>query len=125
MEQPTGRHDVTDRVWRLKRADYGTPQAAREWFLTLSELIINELSCRLFDGESAVFIHVPPPLASPHTERYIFTHIDDFEIGGPGDAQQRDVDAIFARIPGKSSRECTRFLGMYKERDQFKCTITL
>jgi hypothetical protein len=122
LAQPTGFHDRSGRVWRLRKALYGFKQAAHAWNIKLCAAL------------KRLGYHGHPPHADPSlfvrvdragVRRFIFTHVDDLisiALGLLGKDDLRQLLRIFA---GNEVGLESHVLGMILEVDPDKKTICL
>jgi hypothetical protein len=121
-EQPPG-HEIPgkeDYVWKLDKALYGSKQAGREWFLTISSFLVS-IGFTQCDTDHAVFYR--------HRNgqyHFIGLHVDDNLHFASRLEDVLEVEEIInKKFPLKIMGEAKHFLGTTIERDRTAGTISL
>jgi hypothetical protein len=118
MEQPQGYHlGRPGQVLSIKKAIYGLKQASRAWN-TKMRGELEQMGLEQANADPCLYICKGKQL-------YMFTHVDDMFIMGPGEAVTAVKQQIAGAFKCKDQGECNYFLGMSITRDRTAGTITL
>ena len=90
---PPKERRVPGTLWELKKPVYGLTDAARGWYLALSEKVL-EAGCVKCSVDPAMFIHFSTINEQRKLEGVVLSHVDDLLHGGSSRFQQDVMETV-------------------------------
>ena len=116
--QPRMFDDGTRRVWKLKKAQYGLKQTAREWHKALV-VLLSEIGFDRCHSDPALFVSIVGKC-------FIFLLVDDLLlIFSEKELVQPLIDKILSTFDGRDLKEQSHVLGMEVKRDWKARTLSI
>ena len=114
---PPKERRVPGTLWELKKPVYGLTDAARGWYLALSEKVL-EAGCVKCTVDPAMFIHFSTSNEQRKLEGIVLSHVDDLLHGGSSRFQHDVMETVKSSFTfSQEESEQFRYIGMNMIQD--------
>ena len=108
MRLPLGCGELSNRVVKLLKCQYGLKQAAREWHRLLVNWLVGVIGLEQCKAERCVF----RKLVNGKVELMVGVHVGEIIVCGEKDAYNKFLDELRQRFPVKNQGELKMYLSL-------------